>query len=362
MSTPLKLNNVQALRAFAVLLVVLLHLLAVEVKYSQFDVLLPSFLRIGISGVDLFFVISGFIMVMVTGAYPAANSSERKLNARRFFYLRVTRIYPLYWLVTALVLAIFIIHPTFLNLPHFSVHYVINSFLLIPQQGLPLLMVGWSLIHEIYFYLVFSCLLLLPRKYLPLLLLVWLAVVIKGFAQLDYYDPDHNPFARIAFSPVTVEFIAGCYLALIFEHFSNRRVHFPAPEAAFMLGLVSLLLLWHFFSFDAQTIDVVGWTRVYLFTLPYVMMIYGAVAMEKNRDQVAPPWLVAIGDHSYSIYLTHVLVLSVCGRIWKMFAWQGYLDNVVILSLTLLAVILLGRCCYQYLEKPALNYCRRFSP
>jgi peptidoglycan/LPS O-acetylase OafA/YrhL len=353
-----KLHNIQALRAFAVLLVVGLHLLAVEVKYSQFDVLLPTFLRIGISGVDLFFVISGFIMVTVTASHRAVSVLERRQNSQRFFLLRLTRIYPLYWLVSGIVLSIFLIHPTFLNLPNFTWRYAINSFLLLPQQGLPLVMVGWSLIHEIYFYIVFAVFLLLPRQYLPYALLLWLGVVVEGFRHVDYYNPEQNPFARLAFSPITVEFIAGCYLALLFERCHSARYLFA--RTALYGGFISLLVLWHFFSFDAQTIDVVGWTRVYLFTLPYVLMMYGAVALEKNNAWLAPWWAIRIGDHSYSIYLTHVLVLSVCGRVWKAFAWQGYLDNMVILAVTLVAVLVVGRYCFQWIEKPSLNLARRF--
>jgi exopolysaccharide production protein ExoZ len=356
---PTKLHNIQALRAFAVLLVVALHLLAVEVKYSQYDVLLPTFLRIGLSGVDLFFVISGFIMVTVTAPSNALPLAVRGDRVIRFLFLRLTRIYPLYWLVSAVVLAIFLVHPSFLNLPNFNAQFAVNSFLLLPQQGLPLVMVGWSLIHEMYFYFVFALLLLLPRKYLPYLLFAWLCLVIEGFRHVDYYNPDQNPFTRLAFSPVTVEFIAGCYLALFFEWREGRQSHYPMAMTAIVAGLLSLGLLWHFFSFDAQTIDVVGWTRVYLFTGPYVLMIYGAVALEKNRQRIAPAWAVSMGDHSYSTYLTHVLVLSVCGRVWKTFAWEGYIDNVIILSVTIIAVLLTGKYCYQWIEKPALDFSRR---
>lgn len=358
---PIKLHNIQALRAFAVLLVVALHLLAVELKYSQYDVLLPTFLRIGLSGVDLFFVISGFIMVTVTAPTNPLSLTARGDRVIRFLFLRLTRIYPLYWLVSAVVLAIFLVHPSFLHLPNFSEKFVINSFLLLPQQGLPLVMVGWSLIHEIYFYFVFALLLLLPRKYLPYLLFAWLCIVVEGFRHVEYYDPDQNPFTRLAFSPVTVEFIAGCYLALFFEWRQDRQTYYPFAMTSIYVGLLSLVILWHFFSFDAQTIDVVGWTRVYLFTGPYVLMIYGAVALEKNRQGIAPAWAIAIGDHSYSTYLTHVLVLSVCGRVWKTFAWEGYIDNVVILTVTIIAVLLTGKYCYQWIEKPALHLSRRLT-
>jgi len=359
-----KLHNVQALRAFAVLLVVGLHLLAVEVKYGQFDVLLPGFLRIGISGVDLFFVISGFIMVTVTADTHAGLFAERRLASWRFFYLRLSRIYPLYWLVTAIVLAIYLLHPTFLNVPHFSPSFLIHSFLLLPQAGLPLLMVGWSLVHEMYFYVIFAFFLLLPRKYLPYLLFVWLLVVIEGFRYVNPFDPEQNQYLRFAFSPVTAEFIAGCFLALymfeIKKHQTNH-IYYPGALLSLLAGLISLLILWHFFSFNTETIDVMGWTRVYLFTIPYVLMLYGAVAMERNQQRFAPAWAVRIGDHSYSIYLTHILVLSVCGRAWKTFAWPGYSDNIIILGLAMFGVLLCGRLCYQWVEKPLLNLSRRFS-
>jgi len=356
-----KLYNIQALRAFAVLLVVLLHLLAVEGKYSSSGVLLPDFLRIGISGVDLFFVISGFIMVAVTGVYPLAATAERIGSARRFLILRVSRIYPLYWFVTALVLVIVLSQPGLANMPHFDldVLYTLKSFLLLPQRNLPLVMVGWSLIHEMYFYLVFTALLLLPRKFLPHALWLWLVVVVIGYQQVDYLHPGQNPFARIAFSPVTVEFVTGCFLALYFEYARSHHRTPPVAMPALVSGLVALLVLWYFFSFDAQTLDVVGWTRVYLFTLPYALMVYGAVALETNGQRTAPPWAIRIGDHSYSIYLTHVLVLSLCGRIWKLFAWEGYLDNLLVLTVMGIAVIVVGAYCYRYVERPLLLLSRR---
>lgn len=359
-----KLHNIQALRAFAVMLVVGLHLLAVEIKYSQFEVLLPTFLRIGISGVDLFFVISGFIMVTVTANIPATSLAARRSGSWRFFYMRLSRIYPLYWLVSAVVLVIFLGHPSFLNAPHFNLSFVIHSFLLLPQTGLPLLMVGWSLVHEMYFYVIFALFLLLPRKYLPYLLFIWLGAVIVGFPHTDPFDPEQNQYLRFAFSPVTSEFIAGCLLALCFENKKNKAAGtfiFPLALSCLLVGFLLLGTLWHYFSFNTETIDVMGWTRVYLFTIPYVLMVYGAVGMERNQQWLAPAWVVRIGDHSYSIYLTHILVLSFCGRAWKTFAWPGYLDNVIILTITIFAVLLCGRWCYNNVEKPLLDLSRRLS-
>jgi peptidoglycan/LPS O-acetylase OafA/YrhL len=352
-----KLYNIQALRAFAVMLVVGLHLLAVEAKYST-GVLLPNFLRIGISGVDLFFIISGFIMVTVTASAHAGDLAKRGSGAWKFFYLRLSRIYPLYWLVSAIALVIFVNHPTFMNVPHYSTSFVAKSFLLLPQQGLPLLMVGWSLVHEMYFYVVFAGFLLLPRKVLPYLLLVWLGVVIAGFPHVRPFDSSQSQYLRFVFSPLTVEFIAGAYLALLVESRVVARQGFWLPKQAFCLGLLSLPVIWHFFSFNANSIDVAGWPRVYLFTGPFLLMLYGAVAMEKNQLAIAPGWLVRIGDHSYSIYLTHILVLSVCGRIWKSISWDSYADNALMIVLALASVLVCGTLCFRFIEKPLLNLSR----
>lgn len=356
---PQKLHNIQMLRAAAVLLVVALHLLAIEIKYNNFgEVLLPTFLRIGISGVDLFFVISGFIMVMVTA--DAENTSSRRQFARRFFYLRLSRIYPLYWLVTAAILAVYMNHRSFMNLPRFDFEYVLRSFLLLPQASLPMLMVGWSLIHEVYFYIVFTGLLLLPRKYLPGYLLAWLVVVAAGSRTVDVYNPEQNQLLRIAFSPVTAEFIAGALLALLMQHHRRRSPSTPFPFAGILLltGCVSLPVIWHFFSFNTTNIDVAGWTRVFLFTAPFVLMVYGAVALEQNRQYVAPAFAVRIGDASYSIYLTHILILSALGRIWQVFAAQGMLDNVIVVTAMVAAAIAGGWWCFRFVEKPLLDASR----
>jgi len=355
-----KLHNIQALRALAVMLVVGLHLLAVEIKYSQYEVLLPTFLRIGISGVDLFFVISGYIMVAVTATEDNAAFSLRPL---RFLFLRASRIYPLYWVVTAATLAVYLNHRSFINLPHFDFWFAVKSFLLIPQAGLPVLMVGWSLIHEMYFYLVFALFMLLPRRRLPYLLAVWLVVVAIGsrYVAPFTFNPDQNQFLRIVFSPLTVEFILGAWLALYVEARVAAQKTLVLPVFALVLGLLVLPVIWHFFSFNANMIDVAGWPRVYLFTGPFLLMLYGAVAFEKDGIAIAPTWLVRIGDHSYSIYLTHILVLSVCGRIWKTIAWPGYTDNVMMIAIALSGVLVTGALCFRFVEKPLLDLSRRVS-
>jgi len=87
-----KIQNIQALRGIAVIAVVFSHLVIIEKKYGGSETILPEFLLFGKFGVDLFFVISGFIMVTIT-----RSKFQIPREALKFFYRRVARIYPLYW-------------------------------------------------------------------------------------------------------------------------------------------------------------------------------------------------------------------------------------------------------------------------
>ena len=146
----IKIQNIQALRGIAVLSVVFFHLLTIEQKYGGSKTILPDLLQFGMFGVDLFFVISGFVMVTVTrGKFQILK------QASRFIYHRAARIYPTYWVYSILVLIVFLLQPSWVNNSQGNQANILASFLLFPSQTLPLVMVGWTLIHEIYFYLVF---------------------------------------------------------------------------------------------------------------------------------------------------------------------------------------------------------------
>ncbi|MGZ8144984.1 MAG: acyltransferase family protein, partial [Methylosarcina sp.] len=156
-------QSVQTLRGIAVLGIVGFHAMAIEKKYSGGDRLLPDFFRLGQSGVDLFFVISGFVIMSVTrGRFGCPRETLR------FLWGRLTRIYPAYWFYFFLTAAIFFIRPGWVNTSQGRHPEFISSFFLLPADRLPLVMVAWTLIHELWFYLVFSVLLTLnERRLLP---------------------------------------------------------------------------------------------------------------------------------------------------------------------------------------------------
>ena len=148
-----------ATRGVAANLVVFSHLFFVQAKYTTAGVL-PAFALYGLAGVDMFFVLSGFIMVAVAG---------RNIGPIRFLWRRAARIYPTYWLVSLAVLALAIVAPALVDSSVIAPISLWRSFLLVPGETVPLLAVGWTLVHEMYFYLVFAIFLALRLPISPAL-------------------------------------------------------------------------------------------------------------------------------------------------------------------------------------------------
>ncbi len=344
-----KIQNIQALRGMAVLLLVFYHIRVMEIKFAQFDTVLPDFLMIGMAGVDLFFVISGFIMVVVTrGAFQCKGA------IKNFMFNRVTRIFPLYWFYSSLILCVYLIQPTMVNSTQGNQVNIISSFLLLPQDLLPLINVGWTLIHEMYFYFIFAFLLLLPREKLLSSLIIWGGCVVVAN---NFIGQSGNSFFDVYTHPFTLEFISGCLIAMIC---SNRPL-FGQAKLFTALAFMSWLLSYYFVHEYCNDVSPKGWTRILVCGVPAMLTVYTALLLEVKNKKIMPGWLCRIGDASYSIYLSHVIVLSVVGRIWFTFATEGITDNIVMIIVMISAVLISGFLSYQILERKMLSITRKFN-
>jgi len=337
-----KVQNIQGLRGIAVLLVVFSHMLPIEGKYAQFDYILPQLFLMGVSGVDLFFLISGFVMIAVT-----RNAFQTNKDTQKFLYHRITRIYPLYWFYSSLLLCVYLFQPHLINSSQGNQVNIVASFLLLPQDLLPLVNVGWTLIHEMYFYLVFTLLLFLPKKYLLTGLIGWGCLVSIGSINLLWAD---NQFARIYFHPLTLEFIIGCMIAMLYFNYSIKGNAKIIAVIAFITWITGYYLFQEITGKETPA----GWMRILVFGFPAALALYAALLYEKNNTVIMPQWIRKIGDASYSIYLSHVIVLSVVGRIWLLFAMEGYWDNIIMLLTMLIAVLVAGQISYHVIEKAML--------
>lgn len=344
-----RLSSVQALRGLAVGGVVLYHAQFVERKYASGDLLLPAFFDIGQTGVDLFFVISGFVMVFVTqGRFGDA------AEAPRFLWGRLSRIYPNYWLYYALTLAVLAVKPQWVNASQGGDVRLLSSFFLWPTERLPLVMVAWSLIHEIWFYLVFAGLLCLRARWLLPALLIW-STVIVGASVLMTVDPQ-AALLRIVLHAYTLEFVIGALVALFF--LSPRRVIVPRALAwaifvsPFLVGLPLAR------QFDLLGTD--GLARALMLGGVYGLALFGAVTLETAHRVAVPRPLKLLGDMSYTVYLSHLFVLGAVGRVWAAtMPGAGIGGHAAALLLMLTAVACYGWLAFRWVESPLLDLSHR---
>jgi peptidoglycan/LPS O-acetylase OafA/YrhL len=346
-----RIYSLQALRGVAVLGVVLFHMTAVEHKYSGGDILLPRWLDFFQSGVDLFFIISGFVMVIVS-----RGRFQKLAESKRFLFNRVSRIYPTYWLYYFLTLAVVLVQPGMVNSTHGS-SSLLMSFLLLPNDKVLLVMVAWSMLFELWFYLVFAGVMCFRERWLPGFLMGWAMLLVVFNSVQDWQD--YNPALKIMLHPYALEFIAGVALALLFYSRHSARIPLSMIRIALVIALIpGIGLIGYYRLFDEQ-----GMLRMFSVSAVFGTLVFGLALLERRQHIRMPAFLVATGDMSYTVYLSHLLVLGVIGRIWQIFgtAPDSLLDNVVFSVLMMAAVVCYGWVGYRCFEKPVLDRSNDFS-
>lgn len=286
----MKLQSIQVLRGMAALLVVLYHIrslegLAIASNGLTETPLISGFLTNGYAGVDLFFVISGFIMVYVTDGLKSGVRTSAE-----FLFARVTRIYPVWWLFAGVMTVYMVVahglRPSGLGWEAISrseplIPYLLKSFALLPQGEHPILGVGWTLVHEMYFYLAFTLILLLPRKLLPGILFVWGCAVVAG-SVMGLSGPLATDILALVFYPMTMEFILGAAAGLaVMSGFTWR--------SGVITLLASLWLMACLCYQGVETAETLQWGRVLWFGLPCAALVYGVAGLEIHERTA---WLV----------------------------------------------------------------------
>jgi exopolysaccharide production protein ExoZ len=333
MTRPATFFSIQALRGIAALMVVLFHLRIVEGKYGQDGNLLGAMFAYADSGVDLFFMLSGFVMTSI-----AAGSYGSPRNAGDFLARRGWRVLPLYWFYTTLVVALMLLMPGMAN-SAYQDQSILASYLLWPQAQLPLLTVGWTLIHEAFFYLLMAVAIAFAReRQLPWLLLGWAAATLLAHGMLG---AGIAPWAAVASSPLSLEFIA-----------------LPLLLGGAVLLVAAML---HLAAAYPEHPPVLR--RALLFGVPAALLVLGAVRWEHARQPRLPALLLAVGDSSYSLYLGHVFVISATGRLWQASGlnhapWQ----HALFIALTVVVCVIAGWLSWRWLELPLHRWTRTRKP
>jgi len=343
-----KIQSIQALRGAAVLLVLARHILVMEEHFGGGKRLLPEVVKVGDGGVDIFFVISGFIMVVVS-----SGRFQTPGEIGSFLYRRIIRIYPLYWIYTLAIITVFLIVPAYVPAMQKREVDLLASFLLLPQFGVPLLGQGWTLVYETYFYGVFALALLLPERRLARFLLVWGLVAAVGWNIYSAWPGFfRSPTIKMIADPLAVEFVFGACVALAIRRGWRRGDWLCLASGCALLPVSSIF-------FDPLDFDGL---RVFCFGIPAVLILYGAVSLERRSRLQFPQWLQALGDVSYSTYLSHILVITAVGRIWSAVRQPGLWDHALAILIMAAAAVGWGFVSFRFIERPMLRAMRTWRP
>jgi exopolysaccharide production protein ExoZ len=334
--------NVQYLRFVAAALVVASHCYQIIPKYGAHDI--GTQFELGGSGVDIFFAISGFIMVVIT-EYRESDSTE-------FFLHRLTRVAPMYWLLTAIMAITLVVAPALFASSKLDILALSASFLFVPWPSTavpgaaPLLPVGWTLNFEFIFYGLFAVAMATSyrkRVEITSLALMSLAAIGMVFKPLDL---------RAAFitSSILIEFVFGMLIAKLLI---NRRL----PGAGVCYGLIIVGVMSLIATLD-HVPERLGSARPLEWGLPAAMIVLGAVGLEVARRESRIRLLAALGDASYSIYLTHLFTLGALRFVWARWHLGQMVSDVFLLAFGLFSALLVGYLAYLFVEKPLTNYAK----
>ncbi len=315
------LINIQFLRFVAAMLVVVYHTSAqvrdAGIGQGMFFDLSEA---IGFAGVDIFFVISGFIMAYTT--HTAAGLEDGWAFARR----RIARIYSGYWPFFLLALALF----AWISPEVIASSSLIRSAILWPTNEL-LIAVSWTLIFEMFFYLLYTLLVIfaLRRRNLVLHLLLAFIFCWSLYSQFGRhaYDPGHLETISLAeyymLSPYLAEFLSGAIAAGWLRHRAGGH-------GAVWVALGAVLFCcggWvnnHLFEGHIEQGYYVFF-RVLTFGTPALMMLAGLVRLEQSGVRTPLRFSLLAGGASYAIYLSHTLLLA-ASRHLGLNAFAGQLD------------------------------------
>ncbi|WP_242208959.1 MULTISPECIES: acyltransferase [unclassified Pseudomonas] len=351
-----KLSSLQAARGLAALFVVAFHSLFINAKYVQGESLLPELFVFGQTGVDLFFVISGFVMVLAF-----RNKFGLKGQVADFLKGRFLRIYPTYWVYFLALFFVAQIKPELVGGSKNGDVDMTSSFFLLPDSALPLLMVAWSLIHEVWFYLVFALILILPAKWMTHAFAFWLITIIG----VSIFTPtSDNPYLRVMFHEFSIEFIFGALAGIAYLRLSLLTSQ-PLFSILLMVlaGLTGLVYaLASDVVGDADVIQSITLERAFAIGGGYTLLLLAFALLEAKGKWMASGLLRSVGDMSYSLYLSHVLTLSVCGRLWVMTGLNGnsVWHALLFWAVSYTAVLVVAYFSYQLIERKLLNLSQHF--
>ena len=341
-----KLHSLEILRAIAAVAVVLFHTSRhYSIKGATF---LGGWFDAGFFGVDIFFVLSGFVIYYTSYSKIGASAA-----AFPFFVKRLLRIYPAYWLLLFAPMGVlFLMAPQFLPYaqPFTDGSWVRSFFLLFGHPELT--QISWTLSFEMYLYTLFALVIWKPQ-------LKWLGF---GIAFLSLLQLGFNVFAdfpylkRFYFSTLNVEFLLGVVAAYMVAH--HKEVISRNWTWFFLLfGIAGIL----YSASIPVSVPYLNGYRVLFFGLPAALLIWSLVQLEVTGAlKLQWPIWILVGNASYALYLIHSPLVSAGVQVQKHFPFlSSQVFSVLVCLLIIVVAVFLHKkvewSFYKYLNQKFID-------
>jgi peptidoglycan/LPS O-acetylase OafA/YrhL len=336
---------IQVLRGFASLLVVFFH--ATENYHSNLGKeFLGGFFSFGGAGVDLFFVLSGFIIT-----YTSRDLLKSRSNCSYFLQRRAIRIFPVYWIITIGFLLIQAALPT-LYKTHFSYNWetLLFTFFLLPGHFM-VNGVSWTLTNELFFYLLFAIAFFIRKGQWLFILITAYCILIITVYLLGEHKAITNEWMNLVFFPMNIEFFLGVGIAIII-HKVPLRLTFPAAALGTFLFLLSGIL-----ENNGNRIFDHAFNRVVYYGIPSALLIAGLTRYEMEKKPVrVPALLLSLGDASYSLYLVHLPVMAAAAKLLARYTATGTAFSHIMMLIVIVVVCGISIFFFKYIEKPLIRF------
>lgn len=295
----------------------------------------------GANGVELFFVISGFVMIISSQSLTGV-----KDGWQRFAVKRIVRIVPIYWLITTFKLLLLLKTQGMVLHSQLSFWLAVKSYLFIPALNVdgeyrPLYGVGWTLNMEMFFYMLFG--ISLAFKFKPI---HFFAALFLPLAILSYFKKPGWPDLAFYADPVVLDFLYGMIAAKLIL----KGYKMPAKVA---IALVTIGLL--YLVVPAAIVFPNFGTNQMIFGLAAFLIIYGGASLDGARIQFSSK-LVYLGTASYSLYLIHPSVAPLIPAVLNSF---GYKQPLISIVLSVIVAVFVGIAFYKFCEMPVTNYLKK---
>jgi peptidoglycan/LPS O-acetylase OafA/YrhL len=344
------LYNLHLLRVIAALGVVYFHTTSDAGLKLDWDV--------GSRGVDVFFVISGFIIAYIGTSKPD-----------QFFVRRLIRVVPFYWAATLVVFAMVLRYPALFHSTTASVPHLLSSLVFLPREAAtgemsPTLVLGWSLNFEMFFYVWFALSLRISPRWSPVVCSGWLIALMIAIHAIG----STNDIAQFYARPIVLEFCYGIAAFYVLQWCSARRdrlAQLPGLKWALLVVLAGSLIAiavfeQYFRDSGRQILPGIPSSRHIVAGIPSFFVVTSALLLERvfglsTRNRV----IYLLGEASYIIYLVHPYIIFTVLR--KVFPHASSLPSPALagLILGLLALTsVIAIAIHVWFEKPVMAFLR----